>query len=431
MTLSNPKAGVTSPEHAYAHHSYSYSSSSSDNGAASSPESFGSGGGGSSSSGGGGGGSADGGNGNGNHRHHCGYGANLNGFTRLPVSDLWLFGVHPMREPLRLGICHKCGQRVLAAALPKHAEQCKIPKKKWKGTAAAEGGEAAAGAAAGAGKGAGSNSGSHDNAAGAADGGGGGGPALTAAVPAAAHSATANVDSGKVGTSRPQKRVTAPPKRSSKHAKTTTDGADKPGVPAARTHTDDPDLGEAVTSGPGYVIVLEPIQTPGTLVIRRGSKVSEPSPLSWRDRAQLRLIMDAEAEEEGNSATDGGHGIVQLQQLQEQKEESQPALPVPPRRRGSNNTTSSNTAASKREKERVAVKKEKEKVAHKTPPPLLETGAATDSARLAKSKAEPASPPARTFKRRCPTPKCTGEGHRTGKFEFHFTVSGCPNAAKA
>eukprot|EP00040_Diaphanoeca_grandis_P022741 m.122790 g.122790 ORF g.122790 m.122790 type:complete len:562 (+) comp28942_c0_seq2:307-1992(+) len=41
----------------------------------------------------------------------------------------------------------------------------------------------------------------------------------------------------------------------------------------------------------------------------------------------------------------------------------------------------------------------------------------------------PASPDGRAYKRRCPTPGCDGFGHRTGKFSFHHTPSGCPALA--
>ena len=32
--------------------------------------------------------------------------------------------------------------------------------------------------------------------------------------------------------------------------------------------------------------------------------------------------------------------------------------------------------------------------------------------------------------KKCPIPGCDGQGHITGKFEMHHTVSGCPNYQK-
>ena len=50
-----------------------------------------------------------------------------------------------------------------------------------------------------------------------------------------------------------------------------------------------------------------------------------------------------------------------------------------------------------------------------------------------KGKAGDAHQPSSTrkFKKKCPTVGCTGAGHRTGKFDWHFTLSGCPTAKVA
>lgn len=379
---------------------YNSSSSPSDNGA------------------GGGSSSPDSSTSGGSSSHVHGANRNLNGFTRLPVSDLWLFGVHPMREPLRLAICHKCGQRVLATALPKHSDQCKIPKKKWIGGLE---GETVVGSMVATGpapirpargtpgipiaSSSSSSSKTSDR---------GTGSAAVAPAPSAAAAAAA---AAKVGASRPQKRVAAPLKRPGKFAKTA-DGADKPTVAVtATTVNGTPIIGPPVTAGPGYVIVLEPMQTKGLLAVPRAQKLSQPSPLSWRDRAQLRHIMDAEelhASQEGVGGV-GKHGEA-VDEGQAKDAMKQPALPIPGSRRNTTATT---------KRERAAANK---KVAHKTPPPVAKlddkTGEKKGNAK------EPVAPPARTFKRSCPTPKCNGVGHRTGKFAFHFALSGCPNAPK-
>ena len=44
----------------------------------------------------------------------------------------------------------------------------------------------------------------------------------------------------------------------------------------------------------------------------------------------------------------------------------------------------------------------------------------------AKEVAEATAPSGRSYKSRCPTKGCNGLGHKTGRFEFHHTLSGCP-----
>ena len=54
----------------------------------------------------------------------------------------------------------------------------------------------------------------------------------------------------------------------------------------------------------------------------------------------------------------------------------------------------------------------------------VEKAAATKA--KAKEVAEATAPSGRSYKSRCPIKGCNGLGHKTGRFEFHHTLSGCP-----
>ena len=48
------------------------------------------------------------------------------------------------------------------------------------------------------------------------------------------------------------------------------------------------------------------------------------------------------------------------------------------------------------------------------------------AAAAAKEVVHVTAPSGRSYKSRCPTKGCNGLGHKTGRFEFHHSQSGCP-----
>jgi hypothetical protein len=303
---------------------------------------------------------------------------------RIPVSDLWLFGVHPLREPLRLTVCNICEQRVLATAFTHHVDECRVHKRKADEEDARE---AAAAAAA----------------------------AVAAAAKAIVDAATAKANA----TAAKEERAAAKLLNGSKKQRLAGGGKSNPMITAGKlTTTSMTPTPTTAAAAAAYATHTAGADIPTFVPSLAGEEFvpKGQSPLSWRDRAQLREIMHAD----GTTSTVSG--IVGMDVFDPEAAATSMAAAA--------------AAVANKPKSKLGGSQKSLLLKVKLPPGTAKipkakkVSAGNGYAEKGVKRDDPSQPTSsRRFKKRCPTVGCTGVGHRTGKFDWHFTVSGCPTAA--